>query len=202
MLCCKIDLYNFVLPVQRSETGRIIPYSFSKIRQEQEERSRDVDLGFSSPALINKSTTSVIEDDDLEDDFKYEDDLDLLTTVLAEVDIGHSTLKPCDIDSNVGQNDLNQDKSPASPSLLSEQPPLRMVSSLSETPGNNIYKVKDDLKSAKLEKSATEKPLSETFCDEIFDELEKTSTFPDWTLSRNSNPSEILHSDSQEDLSR
>ena len=67
MVCCKIDLYNFVLPVQRSETGRIIPYSFSKIRQEQEERSRDVDLGFSSPALINKSTTSVIEDDDLED---------------------------------------------------------------------------------------------------------------------------------------
>ena len=191
-----------MLSVQRSEVGRIIPYSFSKIRQEQE-NGRDVDLGFSSPALSNKSTSSVKEDD-VEEGLDYEEGLDLLTTVLAEVNIGYgTTLRPCDNDLTVGsRNDLTQDKSHAPSSLLSE-PSSLMASPLSETSRNNIYVENDDIQPTYLEQSITAKPLSETFCDEIFDELEKTSTFPNWTLSRNTNSSEILsQSESKENLSR
>ena len=104
-----------------------------------------------------------------------EDSQDLLTTVMAEFS---GTLRQETRDSDqVDEEEVDEPRTPdnnVDPCILDrtnhESPPEN-----SSTISNKIC----DLQQSKL---------SDTFCDEIFLELEKTSTFPrfsDWTLRGN-----------------
>ena len=201
------------------EVGKIIPYSFSKIRQEQEEivtDSKDVDLSFES----KKSNTLKQEEPE---QFEFEADelqidslssslsnLDLLDTVLADFTTGK--FKSCDnsVNFNVIKEDVNKDLLDDLEPLIESVPAQDInwidsgVLSRPQTDQEEYVKVDSIVSSTDDQNSTTSEPtlsdnisdeainirtfesmgkscesrLSDSFCDEIFTELEKTSTFP------------------------
>ena len=168
--------------------GRIIPYSFSKIRQDEESPQLS-DIGFSF--CTSQDTEQISDNTQTEslDSFSTSlQSLDLLDTVLA--DFARGKLRPCDIDGPFEDSsyDLSNENPRAEERICDESP-----ENLSETcqtllsPGDR-----------------SQSTLSESFCDEIFDELEKTATFhkfTDWS-SNNENKFEKLHQDFQQTKER
>ena len=117
---------------QKSEAGKIIPHSFSKIRQDEHLRlsqKTDLDLQYQSRA----------SEESVSDPPTPGEEFDLLSTILQEFN-------------NTGECDVSEHEVSENISVLAS----------------------DDTE----DKVQFSQPLSESLCDDIFNELEKNSTFP------------------------
>jgi len=208
---------------KKLEVGKIIPYSFSKIRQEQEEvdpENKDVHLCFDSKKLIavKQEEPDQFEFEpeplDLEEELQLDSfssslsHLDLLDTVLA--DFTRGKLLSCDNSNNcnVIKEDVNTDFIENLEPLIESVPvqDINWIDSgvlslpvtghdlndpiIKSNNDGNIQRISEptlsDIKSDEAISTRTlgsigksyESRLSDSFCDEIFTELEKTSTFP------------------------
>ena len=214
------------------EVGKIIPYSFSKIRQEQEELqqvNQDVDLCFDANRDLDLNQLECeefvfepvkLEGEELDPLSSSLSHLDLLDTVLA--DFTRGKFKSCDkptnynvideksnvvedleplidaipvqdvnwIDSGVENLPITDQSNIVSSidSLASDidsqgsmiDAPKAYVSALSEHHCDEVLNI-GSFGSTIVHSSQSR--LSDSFCDEIFTELEKTATFPrqiDW----------------------
>jgi len=214
--------------LKKIEVGKIIPYSFSKIRQEQEELQQvdqDVDLSFGANMNLElhqieclPMETVTLDGEELDPLSSSLSHLDLLDTVLA--DFTRGKLKSCDnadnynvileqiedkLDENIEDlepieskpiHDINWIDSGVENVPIIKQSSIDefaadidsqvlLIGSKSAYTSNLSENYCDETLISTNFKSRIESQsrLSDSFCDEIFTELERTATFPrhiDW----------------------
>ena len=166
--------------------GRIIPYSFSKIRQEIEPQvsssDREIDLSFTvqdavsredaeSPKEDSPTRSERGEPDDEEEEEEEQAekrqnnslDSSLSTLDLLDTMLGHFT--------RGWKCDHAEIKAVIEPNAIAMEP----FDNSEDGSGDQIAEV---INSTRLKCADDEAAAAESFCDEIFNELEKTVTFP------------------------